>query len=111
MTLPFDGVVDDPKDITVIITEGFAFGAAGIILGVLVDKQFTKLAKQYPKYKVPIAALQLVVLYAMISLVYVFLDTEFPLHFQTTLGGLAFPALFFGVQSNIFNVAQETINL
>lgn len=111
MTLPFDGVVDDPKDITVILTEGVAFGAVGIVLGVLVDKQFTKLAKKYPQHKIPIAFLQLVMLYAMISLVYVFTDSEFPLHFQTTLGGLAFPALFFGVQSNIFNVAQETINL
>jgi uncharacterized membrane-anchored protein len=106
---PFDGIIDDPKSIPVILTEGVTFGAAGLLIGTFVDKRFTAWSKKYPNMKALLAFLQLVVLYIIVSLVYTMTNTEFTAHFQTTLGGLAFPAFYFGVQSNIFNTAQELI--
>ena len=106
---PFDGIVDDPKSAPVIITEGIVFGASGLLIGTFVDKRFTALSKKFPNMKPFIALLQLLVLYIMVSLVYTMTNTEYTAHFQTTLGGLAFPAFYFGVQSDIFNTAQELI--
>lgn len=103
----FDKVVDDSKNIPVFITESVIFGASGLLLGVIVDKQFKALSKKYPQLKVMIALAQFLVLAIFIALMFMFLRNEFALHFQQTLAGMTFPAMYFGVQSNLFDTAQS----
>lgn len=102
----FDGVVDDPKHIPTFVTESFIFAVSGLLLGVLVDKQFKRLKEKFPKYRVIIAAIQILLLVTIIAIFYKFAKHEFALHFQQTLPGMAFPAMYFGVQSNLFETAQ-----
>jgi hypothetical protein len=106
MTL-FDGIVDDPTHLPTFVGESFIFAATGLILGVLVDKQFKKLKERFPKYKLLIAAIQIIFLVSVIAVFYKFAKHEFALHFQQTLPGMAFPAMYFGVQSNLFDTAQN----
>lgn len=103
----FDKVVDDSKNIPVFLTESMIFGISGLLLGVLVDKQFKKLSKKYPSLKLVIALVQFLVLAVFIALMYMFVRNEFALHFQQTLAGMTFPAMYFGVQSNLFDTAQS----
>jgi membrane associated rhomboid family serine protease len=109
MTKPFDGIVDDPKSLPVIITEGTVFGVTGLLLGTFIDKRFVALSKKYPNLKIPLVVLQLIILYILVAGMYIFTNSEFSKHFQVSLGGIAFPAFYFGVQSNIFNTAQELV--
>lgn len=102
----FDGVVDDPKHIPTFVTESFIFAVSGLLLGVFVDKQFKKLKEKFPKYRVIIAVLQILLLVTIIAAFYKYAKHEFALHFQQTLPGMAFPAMYFGVQSNLFETAQ-----
>jgi uncharacterized BrkB/YihY/UPF0761 family membrane protein len=106
MTL-FDKIVDDSKNVPVFLTESVIFGVSGLLLGVLVDKQFKKLTKKYPHLKLLIALSQFIVLALFIAIMYRFLRKEFALHFQQTLAGMTFPAMYFGVQSNLFDTAQS----
>jgi hypothetical protein len=103
----FDKVVDDSKNLPVFITESVIFGVSGLLLGVLVDKQFKALSKKYPHLKLVIALAQFLVLAVFIAIMYIFLKHEFALHFQQTLAGMTFPAMYFGVQSNLFDTAQS----
>jgi uncharacterized BrkB/YihY/UPF0761 family membrane protein len=106
MTL-FDKIVDDSKNVPVFLTESVIFGVSGLLLGVLVDKQFKKLTKRYPHLKLLIALVQFIVLAVFIAIMYRFIRNEFALHFQQTLAGMTFPAMYFGVQSNLFDTAQS----
>jgi hypothetical protein len=103
----FDKIVDDSKNLPVFITESVIFGVSGLLLGVLVDKQFKSLSKKYPHLKLVIAFVQFLVLALFIAIMYMFLKHEFALHFQKTLAGMSFPAMYFGVQSNLFDTAQS----
>jgi ABC-type lipoprotein release transport system permease subunit len=103
----FDKVVDDSKNIPVFLTESVIFGISGLLLGVLVDKQFKKLTKKYTHLKLVIALAQFIVLAVFIAIMYRFVRNEFALHFQQTLAGMTFPAMYFGVQSNLFDTAQS----
>lgn len=103
----FDKVVDDSKNIPIFLTESVIFGVSGLLLGVLVDKQFKALSKKYPHLKLIIALAQFLVLATFIAIMFVFLRNEFALHFQQTLAGMTFPAMYFGVQSNLFDTAQS----
>lgn len=105
----FDGKVVDPETPTSFITESMIFGISGLILGAFIDKQFKKLTKKNEKYKLLISMIQLFVLVLIINVIYKVLKYDFALHFQQTLPGMAFPALYFGVQSNIFETAQSYI--
>lgn len=102
----FDGIVDDPKHLPTFVAESFIFAVSGLLLGVIVDKQFKKIKERFPKYKVIIAIIQILLLVSIIAAFYKFAKHEFALHFQQTLPGMAFPAMYFGVQSNLFETAQ-----
>lgn len=103
---PFDGIIDDPKSITTLTFETLVLGSMGIILGTIVDKQFAALSKKHAKYATLITFLQFLFLGFLIAVLYIYLPSEFTAHFQRTLPGMAFPAMFYGVQSNIFNSWQ-----
>jgi len=104
---PFDGIVDDPRSIMTLTTETLVIGSIGIILGTIVDKQFTALSKKHTRYATLITFLQILFSGFLVAVLYMYSPTaEFIAHFQRTLPGMAFPAMFYGVQSNIFNSWQ-----
>jgi hypothetical protein len=92
----------DPQSVFVITTETIVFGVSGIILGIIVDKLFTMLSKKYKNYIIPISILQIAFSGAVLGILYIYVSSYFTNHFQGTLSGLAFPAFFYGMQSNIF---------
>ena len=103
----FDGKVQDPKTMPAFIAESMVFGVFGLAIGVFVDVQFKKLSDRYPAYKYLIALVQLFVLVLLVAVMYKFYKNDFVLHFQQTMPGMAFPAMYFGVQSNIFDIAHK----
>lgn len=103
---PFDGIVDDPKSVPTLAFETLVMGSMGIILGTIIDKQFTALSKKNSKYATLITFLQILFSGFLLAVIYIYFPSEITAHFQTTLPGMAFPAMFYGVQSNIFNTWQ-----
>jgi hypothetical protein len=103
----FDGKVDDPEHIPTFVAESFIFATSGLLLGVVVDKQFKKLKEKFPKYSLFIAIVQILLLVTIIATFFKYARQDFALHFQQTLPGMAFPAMYFGVQSNLFETAQS----
>jgi hypothetical protein len=104
---PFDGIVDDPNSVPVIVTESLVFGISGLLAGVFIDKQFKKLSKKFPNLKLLTALVQFIVLSIVVAFTYIYIRGEYALHFQQTLAGMIFPAMYFGVQSNLFDTAQS----
>jgi hypothetical protein len=97
----------DPKSIFVITIETIVFGISGLVLGTIVDKFFTMLSKKNKNYTIPISILQIAFSGVLLGTLYVYTSPYFTNHFQRTLSGIAFPALFYGVQSNIFSAWQQ----
>ena len=104
---PFDGKVDDPRNIPTFVIESLTFGLSGLFLGSLIDRVCIALAKKYPTHKITITVLQIMISAAIIAIAYDMFPEEFTGHFQHTLPGLAFPAFYYGVQSNIFVTWQQ----
>ena len=102
----FDGKVQDPKTIPMFLGESMVFGISGIVLGAFVDTKFKQLSDKYPKQRNIIALIQIFVLVLIVALMYTFFKNDFVLHFQQTMPGMAFPAMYFGVQNNIFETAH-----
>jgi len=103
MDFPFkSSVAMEPKNILSITVETVVFGVSGLVLGVIVNKLFTILSKKYKNYTIPISILQIGFSGALLGIMYFYMSSYFTDHFQRTLSGLAFPALFYSVQTNIF---------
>lgn len=102
----FKSTIDSRKDTATFITESILFASAGLMLGVLVDKQFDKLRQKFPKQKLLTILAQILFLVSFIALLYR-VTPGGTSHFQITLPGMAFPAMFFGVQSSLFTAAQS----
>lgn len=100
-------LVSDPTKPLPFVINSVGFGISGLALGVLIDKHFANLTKKYPEKKFLFAFLQFVVLALIIAITYMYLQKEFATHFQVTLTGMVFPAMFFGVQGNLFDVARS----
>jgi uncharacterized protein YacL len=110
MIMPFTKSVDiDPKDVLTITVESFVFGLVGIILGSFIDNMFKRLAKKFKRHnlKLILSLLQILLSGFIVALMYVYMSPFFTDHFQRTLSGLAFPAAFYGVQSNIYTYWQN----
>lgn len=98
----------DPRSVLTITLESVIFGIAGILIGTLIDKLFIRLSKKTHKhYRVLVSVLQIAVSGLVLGLMYLYVSAFFTDHFQRTLSGLAFPALFYGVQSNLYSTWQE----
>jgi hypothetical protein len=78
----------------------------GIMLAVLIDKQFAALSRRYPRSAVPLAYLQVFMCAAVLTFLYLLGPTSVILHFQRSIPGLIFPGMFFNVQSNVFDTFQ-----
>ena len=111
MILPFaTSASKDPASVLAITLESTVFGILGIILGTIIDKLFKKLSDEKKELKLLISILQIAFSGAVLGLIFVYLSPFFTDHFQRSLSGLAFPALFYGVQSNIYSQWQELLN-
>ena len=108
MIVPFTKSADeDPADVLTITLESTVFGLAGLALGTIIDKIFIGIAKKHKRHSLVLSVLQIVLSGLVLGLMYVYLSSFFTDHFQRTLSGLAFPALFYGVQSNIYTTWQD----
>lgn len=92
------------------LIESTAYGITGLLVGAFVDSSFKKLSAKYPKYKYLFAVVQLITLIILIALFYMYASKRIALDFQKTLSGMTFPAMYFGVQSNIFEIGQSLFN-
>lgn len=106
----FDRKIDDPENITVFMIESIVFGLSGLLVGAYIDVKFKKLAQKYPEKRNMIAFVQFLLLVAIIAVMFKFARNVFALHFQRTLPGMAFPAMYFGSQSNLFEVSQKIMS-
>jgi hypothetical protein len=107
MILPFTKSADlDPPSVLAITLESIVFGVAGIASGTIIDKAFTSATKKH-KNPVLFSVLQIALSGLVLGLMYVYMSPFFTDHFQRTLSGLAFPAFFYGVQSNIYSTWQN----
>ena len=97
---------NDPKNVFTITFESLVFGICAIILGAIIDKEFRNLSKIYPEHKILLSLLQITLSGFIIAIIYVYISPFFTNHFQRTLSGLAFPAVFYSVQSNIYTPWQ-----
>jgi hypothetical protein len=103
---PFDGRIDKASDILTISAASVLLSGGGIMLAVLVDKQFAALSKRFPQSAVLLAYLQVFVCAAVLTFLYLLGPTSIVLHFQRSIPGLIFPGMFFNVQSNVFDTFQ-----
>lgn len=112
MILPFTHSLDkDPKSIFTISTETVIFGIVGIALGSVIDEFFGRYTKdQTVNIKILLAILQLLVSGVILAAMYIYVSEYFVEHFQKTLSGAVFPALFYGVQSNFYVIFQPPVN-
>jgi hypothetical protein len=74
------------------------------------DQKITaRLAKKYKKHKVLLSIIQVAVVGLVIAFLYMYISSFFANHFQRTLSGMAFPAFYFGTQTNIFNTWNQIL--
>lgn len=104
---PFDGVVDDPKHVPTLVFESLVIALVAIALGALVDKVFKKISEKANRFKLLVSVFQVVISAFITALIYIYGPAEFTMHFQRSLPGMLFPALFYGVQSNIYAPWQQ----
>jgi uncharacterized protein YacL len=109
MIAPFTATTDeDPKSLWAITIESLVFGLVGIIIGTIINNEFIKLSNDQSKgVRYLLSVLQILFSGFIIAVMYMYMSSYFTDHFQRTLSGLAFPALFYSVQSNIYTVWQE----
>lgn len=104
---PFDGIVDDPKSMSTLVFESSVIGLVAIILGTLIDKLFKIISEKAGKFKIFVSIAQIIFSTIVTVFIYLYGPKEFARHFQRTLPGMLFPALFYGVQSNIYAPWQQ----
>jgi hypothetical protein len=103
---PFDGRVDKVSDILTISPTSVILSGGGIMIAVLIDKQFAALSKRYPRSSVLLAYIQVCVCAMILTFLYLLGPASVVLHFQRSIPGLIFPGMFFNVQSNVFDTFQ-----
>lgn len=103
----FDRKIDDPENLSVFMIESTIFGLSGLLLGAYIDVQFKKLTQKYPEKRNLIALVQLLLLVVIVAAIFKLARDVFALHFQKTLPGMAFPAMYFGAQSNLFETSSK----
>jgi hypothetical protein len=106
----FDETVNDPENLGIFIQESLAFALAGLIAGSMIDASFIQLAKlhKHKAYKVFIAFAQVVAgIIGLYILWRASKSIKFGDYWQNTIPGLAFPAFYFGIQSNIYTTLQS----
>ena len=90
---PFDGRIDKTSDMLTISATSVLLSGGGIMLAVLIDKQFAALSRRYPHSAVPIAYLQVFVCAMMLVFLYLLGPASVILHFQRSIPGLIFPGI------------------
>lgn len=104
---PFNGLVNDPKSLSTLVFESMVIALLAIALGAGIDKLFKVVNAKVNKYKMLFSILQILLSTILTAFIYLYGPAELALHFQQTLPGMLFPALFYGVQSNIYGAWQQ----
>jgi len=104
---PFNGLVNDPRSMSTLAFESLSIALLAIALGAAVDKLFKVVNARVKKYKMLFSVLQILLSTIITIMIYLYGPRELALHFQRTLPGMLFPALFYGVQSNIYAPWQQ----
>jgi hypothetical protein len=110
MVHAFDDVIDNPINLTTFIIEGIIFSLVGIAGGTIIDSIFVKLSRQLKSkhHKLALVFAQIVFSVGLMYLIFVLTkEIKFAEYWQTTIPGLAFPAFYFGIQSNIYTTLQS----
>lgn len=101
--------VRTPTDLAAFMRQGLGFAITGLFAGCVIDALFTQL---HSSAKSNEAKLGLLVAQLFTSLIVLYVlwralkKSKFGEHWQLTIPGLMFPAMYVGVQSNMFSVAQ-----
>jgi hypothetical protein len=103
---PFDGRIDKASDILTVSATSVLLSGGGIMLAVLIDKQFAALSKRFPQSSVLLAYVQVFMCAMTLAFMYLLGPASVILHFQRSIPGLIFPGMFFNVQSNVFETFQ-----
>jgi uncharacterized YccA/Bax inhibitor family protein len=111
MIIPLTTPVDtEPNNFLTIVVESLMFGISGLIMGSIINKYFILFSKIFLKKNKTLQMLFSLVQIAfsgfVLAFLYFYVSSYFVNHFQRTISGLAFPAIFYGVQSNIFSLWQ-----
>jgi len=104
---PFDGRVDKVSELRTISTASIILACTGIMVAVIIDRQFAVLSKRYPHISVPLAYFQIFICALILVFLYLLGPASIVLHFQRSLPGLIFPGMYFNVQGNIFDTFQK----
>lgn len=102
---PFNGIVNNPKNVPTFTFESLVIGGVAIVLGAAINAIFNKIRGDRKPSKT-LAMLQFLIATLVVAISYVYSPFEFSEHFQTSLPGMAFPALYYGVQSNLYTAWQ-----
>lgn len=100
-------MVNNPKSMSTLVFESMTIALLAIFLGALIDKLFKVINDKVKKYKLLFSILQILFSTVLTAMMYLYGPGELALHFQQTLPGMLFPALFYGVQSNIYTPWQQ----
>lgn len=104
---PFNGVVNNPTSMSTLVFESMVIALFAITLGAIIDKLFKTINEKVQKFKILLSIIQILVSTAVTAVIFLYGPSEFAMHFQTSLPGMLFPALFYGVQSNIYGAWQQ----
>lgn len=104
---PFNGIVNDPKSVPTFVFESMVIAFVAIFLGALIEKTSRFLNEKFKVSKYILSILQIVFSVLVTAFIYLYVPGELAMHFQATLPGMVFPALFYGVQSSIYTPWQQ----
>ena len=90
-----------------LVFESMVIALVAISLGAFIDKIFKTVNEKLKRFKILISIIQIVLSTAVTAMIYLYGPPEFAMHFQSSLPGMLFPALFYGVQSNIYGAWQQ----
>jgi hypothetical protein len=99
---PFNKIIDNPKSVSTIFFESRIIGGVGVIMGSIIDAIFKNSIVKNKPTKL-LSFLQFMVASMVVALMYVYIKFEFVEHFQTTIAGMTFAAMYYGVQSNLYS--------
>lgn len=97
-----------PVDVGTFMSEGLVLALLGLLAGCIIDALFGRLTVGVDNdaFKLVALVVQLIVGLAVMYIVWR-QQPGFATRWQRTIPGILFPAMYFGVQSNVYAIAQS----
>lgn len=121
---PSTSTADYKDSFTTFFTEFVAHGSVGLIVGAFVDRTFalvTRLSKRHLTDRedglvlrglaLALAIAQLLTSILLLFVLMLALPSHVYKRWQSTVPGLAFPSLFFGIQTQLFENVRTVVNV